>query len=111
LALSHSALRYVLTLTLLASGSALFAAEPATEFKQRCAQCHGADAKGNTTIGKSLKIPDLTGEEIAKVSDSELAQVISEGRGSMPAFKGVLDQTTIKQIIGYIRTLQKPARK
>jgi len=109
--LSHSALRCIVTLTLLASGSALFAAEPATEFKQRCSQCHGADARGNTTIGKSLKIPDLAGPEVAKVSDGELLQVISEGRGSMPAFKGVLDQSTIKQIIGYIRTLQKPARK
>ncbi len=109
--MSHSAMRLILILTLLASGSALFAAEPATEFKQRCSQCHGVDAKGNTTIGKSLKIPDLTGPEVAKVSDDELVQVISEGRGSMPSFKGVLDQSTIKQVISYIRSLQKAARK
>lgn len=109
--MSHSAMRLILTLTLLASGSSLFAAEPATEFKQRCSQCHGADAKGNTTIGKSLKIPDLTGPQVAKVSDNELVQVISEGRGSMPSFKGVLDQSSIKQIVGYIRSLQKAGGK
>lgn len=93
------------------SSSALYAADPATEFKQRCAQCHGQDAKGNTTIGKSLKIPDLSGADATKRSDAELTQTISEGRGSMPPFKAVLDAPSIKQLVGYIRSLQKTARK
>jgi mono/diheme cytochrome c family protein len=100
-----------LSVTLLASASALYAADPATEFKQRCAQCHGPDAKGNTTIGKSLKIPDLSGAEANNRSDAELTQVISEGRGSMPGFKSTLDPTSVKHMVAYIRSLQKTARK
>jgi cytochrome c6 len=109
--LSHSLSNYILSVTLLMSASALYAADPATEFRQRCTQCHGPDAKGNTAIGKSLKIPDLSGTDVAKRSDAELTQVISEGRGSMPAFKTTLDAPSIKQLVGYIRSLQKTARK
>jgi mono/diheme cytochrome c family protein len=109
--LSHSVSGCMLSVTLLISASALYAADPSTEFKQRCAQCHGPDARGNTTIGKSLKIPDLSGAEAGKRSDAELTQVISEGRGSMPGFKATLDAPSIKQLVGYIRSLQKTARK
>ena len=109
--MSHSVSGFILSVTLLMSASALYAADPATEFKQRCAQCHGPDAKGNTTIGKSLRIPDLSGAEAGNRSNAELAQVISDGRGSMPPFRGVLDEPSIKQLVDYIRSLQKTARK
>lgn len=109
--MSHWVSGCMLSVTLLMSASALYATDPATEFKQRCAQCHGPDAKGNTTIGKSLKIPDLSGAEAAKRSDAELTQVISEGQGSMPGFKSTLDPASVRQMVAYIRSLQKTARK
>jgi mono/diheme cytochrome c family protein len=91
--------------------SGLFAADAAASFKQRCAPCHGADAKGNTTIGKSLNIPDLTSATVSNAKDAELTQVISEGHGSMPAFKGTLSSAEIKQMVLYIRSLHKTPNK
>jgi mono/diheme cytochrome c family protein len=101
----------VFLVLLLAVSNTLFAADAAVQFKQRCAPCHGPDGKGNTTIGKSLNIPDLTGADARKLSATELHQVVSEGRGSMPAFKGTVEAAEIKQLVTYIRTLQKPVAK
>jgi cytochrome c5 len=38
---------------------AAFGEDAATTFKAKCAMCHGADAAGNTSMGKKFNIPDL----------------------------------------------------
>ncbi|MES2221755.1 MAG: cytochrome c [Acidobacteriota bacterium] len=79
----------------------------ATLFQSNCQMCHGADGKGSTPTGQALKVANLQSPEIVKMSDAELANVISKGKKSMPAFGSRLTPAQIEDLVSYIRTLQK----
>ena len=76
-------------------------------YEKSCVGCHGADGKGNPAMAKVLgeKGLNITSKEAAKKSDAELLKVIAEGSGKMPAAK--LSKDEQKQVLGYVRTLQK----
>ncbi len=76
-------------------------------FKLQCSSCHGQNGAGDTSIGKSLKAADLRSAEVQKQSDAQLAQVIGEGRKSMPSFSDSLTQDQIRALVSYIRKLAK----
>ena len=76
-------------------------------FASKCALCHGSDGKGNTSIGKSLKIADLRSPDVQKLSDDDLKTVVTNGKNKMPPFKGKLTDAQILQVISYIRELGK----
>jgi cytochrome c6 len=78
-----------------------------TLFKQKCAACHGADAKGETSMGKTLKVRDLGSDDVQKQTDAQLTEIVENGKGKMPAYKGKLTDDQIKQLVGYIRSLKK----
>lgn len=79
----------------------------AATFKTKCAVCHGADGKGETSIGKADKIRDLGSAEVQKQSDEELSGIIEKGKGKMPAYGKGLKPEQIKELVGFIRTLKK----
>jgi cytochrome c6 len=79
----------------------------ATLFQSNCQMCHGADGKGSTPTGQALKVANLHSPEIVKMSDADLANVISKGKKSMPAFGSRLTPPQIEDLVAYIRTLQK----
>jgi mono/diheme cytochrome c family protein len=76
-------------------------------FTKNCQGCHGADGKGNPAMVKALgdKGLDLTTPEVKKMSDDQLAKVIAEGVGKMPASK--LSKAEQKQVLDYARSLAK----
>jgi cytochrome c6 len=76
-------------------------------FKAKCAACHGADGSGNTSVGKSMKIRDLHSADVQKQTDAQLTDIITAGKGAMPAYKGKLTDDQIKQLVGYVRELAK----
>jgi cytochrome c6 len=76
-------------------------------YKTKCAACHGADGKGETTVGKANKVRDLGSEDVQKQSDDELAGIIGSGKGKMPAYSKSLKPEQIKDLVAYIRTLKK----
>ena len=78
-----------------------------TIFKQRCGGCHGLDGKANTTIGKNLKMRDLTSPDVQKQTDAEMIRVVSNGQGRMPAYELILGDERIKAVVGYVRELGK----
>ncbi len=92
---------FLLTATVRAQG------DGATVFKAKCAVCHGADGKGDTSMGKALKIQDLSSSEVQGQTDAQLTGVITDGKGKMPAYKGKVTDDQIKQLVAYIRTLKK----
>jgi mono/diheme cytochrome c family protein len=49
-----------------------------------------------------MNIPDLRSAEIQKLPDTEIAAVISNGKGSMPSFKN-LSKDQLHSLIAYIR--------
>jgi mono/diheme cytochrome c family protein len=76
-------------------------------FTKNCAGCHGADGKGNPAMAKALgdKGLNIVTPEVKKQSDEQLAKVIADGAGKMPASK--LSKAEQKQALDYIRSLQK----
>jgi mono/diheme cytochrome c family protein len=81
------------------------AASSAT-FRTKCAMCHGQDG-GGSQVGKSMNVPDLRSPEVQKLSDAELAQVISNGKGGMPPFKSSLSEEQIRSLVSYVRSLHQ----
>lgn len=79
----------------------------ADTYKAKCAMCHAADGSGNTPAGKSMKVPPFSSPDLVKMSDADLIAATKNGKGKMPAYAGKLTDPQIKDVIAYIRTLQK----
>jgi len=79
----------------------------ASTFGAHCAMCHGADGSGDTAVGKSMKIPDLHSAQVQSQSDAQLAAVISNGKNSMPPFKGSLSPEEIHDLVTHMRQLSQ----
>lgn len=78
----------------------------ADTFKGKCAVCHGADGKGNTGMGKSLKLRDLSSADVQKQSDSDLVNIVTNGKDKMPKYDGKLTKDQINDVVKYVRTLK-----
>ena len=79
----------------------------AATFKTRCAACHGPDGSGNKPAGRMVKAQDLRVPAIQSKTNAELATLIANGKGKMPAFKSSLSEDQIKSVVAHIRTLNK----
>jgi mono/diheme cytochrome c family protein len=75
-------------------------------FRTKCAMCHGPDGAGSS-VGKSMNVPDLRSSVVQDKADTEIAQVISNGKGGMPAFKGSLSDDQIHALVTYVRSLHQ----
>jgi len=76
-------------------------------YKAKCAACHGVDGKGETATGKALKVKDFASEEVKKMSDEDLSEAISKGKGKMPAYGKSMKPDDIKAMVAYIRSMAK----
>ena len=75
-------------------------------YKAKCQMCHGPDGKGETPTGKAMKVKDFGSEDVQKMSDAELAAIITNGKGKMPAYK-TLTPEQVKDLVAYVRGLGK----
>lgn len=99
---------FLVGLTMLAVPNSTLAQNDAAKlFKDNCTLCHGADGSGNTAAGKAMKAKDLKSDEVQKQTDDQLTEVISKGRGKMPAFGSKFSADQIKSLVAYIRGLAK----
>ena len=77
-----------------------------TLYKKNCASCHGAKARGNGLAGKALNPKPA---DLRKMSgthpDGDFAWKISSGRGAMPAWKSILSEKQIWDLVNYIQSL------
>jgi mono/diheme cytochrome c family protein len=77
-----------------AEGEALFAS-------QGCGGCHVLTAAGSEgQVGPNLDATQLT--------EPEIAAVITNGRGNMPAFSGSLDEEEIAALAAYVSASRGP---
>lgn len=83
-------------------------AKGATVYKQQCAACHGADLSGNTAMGKTFKIQSLKSPAVQNLSNEQLFNIISNGKGKMPSYSR-LGAATIKDLVAYLRQQGKAA--
>lgn len=94
--------------SLLAISTTSFAQNSGADtYKAKCQMCHGADGTGNTPAGKSTKVRAFNSPDVVKMSDDDLIKVTTNGHGKMPAYKGKLTDAQIKDVVAYIKTLQK----
>lgn len=104
--LAAAALAGISFLTATAKADATADGAAGTTYKSKCAMCHGADGKGQTPTGKSLKLKDLGSEEVQKMSDADMAELISKGKGKMPASKA-LTPDQVKGLVKFVRSFGK----
>ncbi len=60
-------------------------------YGKKCAACHGSDGKGKTAMGQKLGAQDLTA---SKMSEADIEKTIENGKGKMPAVKGLGKEET-----------------
>jgi cytochrome c6 len=98
----------LLGLAIVAVPSRLMAqSDGAKLFKTSCVLCHSVDGSGNSATGKALKAKDLRSDEVQGKSDADLEDVITKGKGKMPAFGAKLSPDQVKALVAYIRQLPK----
>lgn len=68
-------------------------------YKQYCILCHGADGKKGFNQAKDLSVSTL--------KLNERIQLITNGKGNMTPFKGVLSKEEIRAVAKYSMTLGK----
>ncbi|HEX7421869.1 MAG TPA: cytochrome c [Thermoanaerobaculia bacterium] len=81
--------------------------DAAAVYKSKCAMCHGPDGTGQTPTGKTMKVRDLSSDDVQKAKDEELEKIIENGKNKMPAYKGKIDEKTIDGLIKVIREFAK----
>jgi cytochrome c6 len=79
--------------------------DPAKIYKANCDLCHGADGSGDTGPGKAFHAKDLRSDEVRNQSDAALSEIITKGKGKMPAFGAKIKPDDITKLVAYIRSL------
>lgn len=81
-------------------------------YQTNCTPCHGEAGMGDGPAAKSLNPPPLPlATEMDQISDDYLFWRISDGggmapfRSAMPAWKGILSEEQIWQVVAFLRTL------
>jgi cytochrome c553 len=90
-----------------------YAADAAANWGQHCAKCHGDDGKGQTKMGKRLKIRDLTDGAVQATFNDEAAfnamkvgVTDDKGKVTMKPVEELSDDE-MKALVAYIRGLKK----
>lgn len=104
------------TLALAASTAALSAADATENWDKTCKGCHGADGKGETSMGKKQGVKDFTDAKVqATFTDAQLTKAIKEGikdakdpdKTKMKAYTDLTD-AEIKDLVAKVRSFKKP---
>lgn len=78
-----------------------------------CTRCHGEKGRGDgpDTAGLALPPADHSSPELQKLSDGAIYWMITNGHNAMPTYQSHLSDLERWQLVNYIRTLARPARK
>jgi len=80
-------------------------------YAQRCAICHGSAGEGNGPAASGLNPRPRNHTDGAYMNgrtDAQLLAVIRNGKGAMPAWKGVLSEPEIRAVLVHVRSLAVP---
>lgn len=86
------------------------AADTAEIYQQNCMKCHGADGKGQTTIGRKFKVEDFTNpswqsEHPASKIKAAIENGVKDpaGKELMKAYKNELTPQEIEELVQYLQ--------
>lgn len=68
-----------------------------TVYEEQCARCHGSDGEGTSGVPALAGNTTVTGEPVAVI------QTVLQGPGTMPSFRGRLNDEEIAAVITYVR--------
>jgi mono/diheme cytochrome c family protein len=86
----------------------VFAQAPGADtYKAKCAMCHGADGLATSQMAKNMKVLSFKAPTMMKASDAQFIASTKKGKGTMKGYAGKLTDAQIKDVIAYVRTLQK----
>ena len=71
-------------------------------YELHCQSCHGADGRS-----MELGVPDFSRGESLFRPDTDLVRELREGGGMHPAYRGLLSDDEMRDVLAYIRTLQR----
>lgn len=100
-------------ITALVFAANAYAADATANWDNHCSSCHGADGKGQTKMGKKLKIKDLTDAAYqASFTDGEAFKAVKEGvkdENGKTIMKAIADipDDEINAVIVHVRSLKK----
>ena len=80
-----------------------FAADGAATYKSKCAGCHGPD--GSKVIA-SLGVKPVNTPEVKEMGAAGVSDIVTKGKGKMPAFAGKLSPEEIHEVSEYVLTLK-----
>jgi cytochrome c553 len=95
------------------AASTSFAEDAKVNWEKHCQKCHGADGKGQTVMGKKLKVKDYTDAKVQEsFKDEEANKITKEGKNEgdknlMPKFADKLSDQEIKDLTAYVRKFKK----
>lgn len=76
-------------------------------YKAQCQMCHGETGKGDTPVGKGLHAKSFSDPQVIEASKAKLIGQVKNGSSAMPPFKDKLTDAQIKDVIAYVRTLER----
>ena len=103
----------LITVSLALTAGTTVAADAKDNWVKNCQKCHGADGKGQTVMGKKLKIKDYTDAKVQdSFKDEEAVKVTKEGKKegdkeAMPPYGDKLSDQEIKDLVAYVRKFKK----
>ena len=104
---------YLAIATVTLAASSLLAADGKAYYDKDCANCHGADGKGETKMGKKLAAKDYTDAKVQDaLTDAAAIKAVKDGfkdkdgKVLMKPAEGVSD-ADIKAVVAYLRTFKK----
>ncbi|MBI4773381.1 MAG: cytochrome c [Deltaproteobacteria bacterium] len=80
-------------------------------FSKNCVSCHGASAKGDGPMAD--KLPHRPADLIRAIVEEpvgKLAWIVSNGYGHMPAWKGVLSERDIWDVLNFLKMKEQLSR-
>ena len=103
------------TLTLVSLASTitpLHASDEDHPWAQHCVRCHGEDGRGQTKMGRKLRIKDITSAKVqSRLTDERILEALHEGikdndgNERMPAFAQKLSDADRTALVAYVRSL------
>lgn len=77
-------------------------------FQANCASCHGKDGRGDGPAAGALDPRPANLNTMARHHpDGDFAWKIANGRGAMPAWKGVLNDKQIWDLVNFVKSLDQ----
>jgi mono/diheme cytochrome c family protein len=74
-------------------------------YSRSCQSCHGLDGAPNPGIEKAenVTIRDLKSQEVQSISDADMKNIITQGKGKMHAVSG-LSGKQLDDVVAYIKS-------